>query len=76
MPLPDRAACPTHLTAAPQVYFKLLFYGLAFESTGPVIHMVFMITMAIRSWVLLLFLSIVGFGSSLLVLYQRVRALV
>ena len=54
------------------MYIKLFFYGLAFEPLGPLIHMIFQITWAVKNWCLVLFLSIVSFGTSLMVLYQYI----
>mmetsp|Transcript_14469 Transcript_14469/g.31389 ORF Transcript_14469/g.31389 Transcript_14469/m.31389 type:complete len:1906 (-) Transcript_14469:1211-6928(-) len=54
------------------VYFKIFFYALAFEPTGPVVHMVFSIAFAVKNWAVLLFLAMVAFGTSLMVLYQYV----
>lgn len=36
------------------VYFKTMFFGLAFEPTGPFIHMVLQIGWGIRTFVVLL----------------------
>ncbi len=52
------------------IWFKLFFYALAFEPTGPVVHRVFQITFALRAWVVLLFMNIVAFATSLMVLSQ------
>ncbi len=52
------------------IYFKLFFYGMGFEGTGPMVQMVFTIGWAIKGWAVLLFLVMVSFASSLMVLYQ------
>ena len=52
------------------VYFKLFFYALGFESTGHLVQMVFSIGWLIKDWAVLLFFTIVAFGTSLMVLYQ------
>jgi hypothetical protein len=55
------------------IYIKQLFYGLAFEFTGPIVHMVAQITWYSKTWLLLLMLAMVSFGSALMVLYEQVR---
>ncbi|KXZ51579.1 hypothetical protein GPECTOR_12g542 [Gonium pectorale] len=54
------------------VWFKSLFYGLAFEPFGPLINMVFQISRAIRQFLLLLFMCCCSFGVALMVLGQFV----
>ena len=57
-----------------QVWFKLLFYGLAFEPFGPFVHMVFQIAYAVRAFSVLLFMSCCSFGVALMVLSHYVPA--
>ncbi|KAG2498331.1 hypothetical protein HYH03_003591 [Edaphochlamys debaryana] len=52
------------------VWFKALFYGLAFEPFGPIVNMVFMIAKAIRQFTMLLFMVCCSFGVALMVLSQ------
>ncbi|MEW5316534.1 MAG: hypothetical protein WDW38_007902 [Sanguina aurantia] len=54
------------------VYFKTMFFGLAFEPTGPFIHMVLQIGWGIRTFVVLLAMVCCCFSVALLVLYQYV----
>ena len=49
------------------VYFKLFFYGLGFETSGPLVQMVFTIGWLIKDWAVLLFLNMVAFGTALMV---------
>lgn len=57
-----------------QVWFKVLFYGLAFEPTGPFVHMVFQIAYAVRSFAVLLLMACVSFGVAMMVLSSYVPA--
>ena len=41
------------------VWLKTLFYGLAFEPTGPFVHMVLQISWALRNFTTLLVMSFV-----------------
>ncbi|GFH24569.1 WD_REPEATS_REGION domain-containing protein, partial [Haematococcus lacustris] len=61
---------PTTAFACVMTWFKLFFYALAFEPTGPVVHMVFQMAFAVIPWATLMFMNLVAFGSALIVLYQ------
>lgn len=56
------------------MWFKVLFYGLAFEPFGPFVHMVFQMTRAIRNFTAMLFMCCCSFGVALMVLSQYVPA--
>lgn len=38
---------------------QVFFYALAFEPTGPVVHMIFQIIFAVRNWAILLLMNMV-----------------
>ncbi|PNW77392.1 hypothetical protein CHLRE_10g434600v5 [Chlamydomonas reinhardtii] len=52
------------------VWFKSLFYGLAFEPFGPIVNMVFQVARAIRQFCVMLFMCMCSFGVALMVLSQ------
>lgn len=62
--------CQQYVLSTRVPHTQVFFYALAFEPTGPVVHMVFQISYAVRSWAVLLFMNIVAFGTALLVLFQ------
>uniref|UniRef100_A0A7S3R5P2 Ion transport domain-containing protein n=1 Tax=Dunaliella tertiolecta TaxID=3047 RepID=A0A7S3R5P2_DUNTE len=66
----DRAVAPMIAFTLILTYFKLFFYALAFEPTGPVVHMLFQLGLAVRNWVVLMFANILAFGTALQVLAQ------
>ncbi|GFR45654.1 hypothetical protein Agub_g7065 [Astrephomene gubernaculifera] len=63
---------PLIALAMVMVWFKSLFYGLAFEPFGPIVNMVFQVSRAIRQFLLMLFMCCCAFGVSLMVLSQYV----
>ncbi|KAG1680624.1 hypothetical protein FOA52_015073 [Chlamydomonas sp. UWO 241] len=54
------------------IYMKIFFYGLAFEWTAKLVYMVTEIMWACKTWIIMLCLAMVSFGTSLMVLYQYV----
>ena len=64
IPVPSPLASCSQLI---MVYFKLFFYGLGFETSGPLVQMVFTIGWLIKDWAVLLFLNMVAFGTALMV---------
>ncbi|KAF5832015.1 hypothetical protein DUNSADRAFT_12256 [Dunaliella salina] len=66
----DRAVAPMIAFELLLNYFKVFFYALAFEPTGPVVHALFQLMFAVRNWAVLLFMNIVSFGAALQVLSQ------
>jgi len=69
----DRAVAPMIAFELLLNYFKVFFYALAFEPTGPVVHALFQLMFAVRNWAVLLFMNIVSFGAALQVLSQVTR---
>lgn len=67
---PGQALAPMIAFEIILTWFKVFFYALAFEPTGHVVHMVFQIGLAVVPWAILLFMNIVAFGVSLMVLFQ------
>ena len=58
---PGEALSPMIAFTVIMIFFKMFFYGLAFESTGYIINMVFQIAWFAKTWSVLLLLNLIQF---------------